>query len=44
MHYALKQRNGTKLLVKETFKLLRDVDVIKEYIRIAAKDQKSKVD
>ena len=43
MHYTLKQRNSTKLLVKETFKLLRDVDAIKEYVRMAAKDQKSKV-
>jgi hypothetical protein len=44
MHYALKQRDGTKPLVKETFKLLRDVDAIREYVRMAAKDQKSEVD
>jgi hypothetical protein len=43
MHYALKQCNGTKPLVKETFKLLRDVNTIREYVRIATKDQKSKV-
>ena len=44
MHYTLKQRDSTKPLVKETFKLLKDVDVIREYVRIAAKDQKSEVD
>ena len=44
MHYALKQRDSTKLLVKETFKLFKDVNAIREYVKIAAKDQKSEVD
>jgi len=43
MHYTLKQRDSTKPLVKETFKLLKDVDAIREYVKIATKDQKSKV-
>jgi hypothetical protein len=44
MHYTLKQRDSTKPVVKETLKLPWDIDAIREYVRMAAKDQQNEID